>query len=470
MREHARVAAASASQLRVMRRSSRSAASASGDGIRSLDPQRIALALFIIMSISNLHMHFPVVAKVRPGLLLWIFLVSYPILVPRSIRWGNLTRSWPPKALIAFGVLACLSIPFGLSIGQSATFMLDVYARILLFGLVAVASIRNVQDLRILVSAYVISTVVLIFLSLFVLDVDAVVGGIERIQSQNSMYDSNDLGVLFLIGFALALLLLQASRTWWTRAFSLGVVLGVPAAVAVTGSRGAFVGFVAVGVALFLLVRHIPLVKRLGIVLGAMVVLSFAAPSGYWSQMGTILEPEDDYNVSDASGRIPILKRGIGYIAQYPVLGVGLNNFTRAEWSLSPIARTARPGDRMPVMAPHNTYLQVAAEMGIPALILWVALIGAGIFGLTRQRRRVPEGWKNGIPDERFLYYAHVYLPVAFVGFAVPSVFVSHAYLPSFYLLVAFLAGVLLLTSERLGSAIPAGHRQYNGARRSAGH
>ena len=48
------------------------------------------------------------------------------------------------------------------------------------------------------------------------------------------------------------------------------------------------------------------------------------APPGYWDQMGTILEPTEDYNWSDPIGRRQIMIRGMGYIAQYPVFGLGV--------------------------------------------------------------------------------------------------------------------------------------------------
>ena len=38
-------------------------------------------------------------------------------------------------------------------------------------------------------------------------------------------------------------------------------------------------------------------------------VAPLAGPDGYWGHMGTILSPEDDYNVTSDSGRLAIWGR-----------------------------------------------------------------------------------------------------------------------------------------------------------------
>ena len=59
---------------------------------------------------------------------------------------------------------------------------------------------------------------------------------------------------------------------------------------------------------------------------------------------GCILSPEEDYNWSSATGRLPIAKRGLGYMMDHPFLGIGLHNFERAEGTISSVAQNAMPG------------------------------------------------------------------------------------------------------------------------------
>jgi O-antigen ligase len=417
-------------------------------GSISRDPLRLALAAFIILTISNVHMYVRPLAMLRPGMLLWLFVVTYPILVPASVRWSNLAAAWPGKVFVALGVIACLSVPFGLSIGAAGSYFIDVYSRILLLGIVLMIGIRNVADLRTLVWAYVISMAILIVLGLTVMDVRAVPGGIQRLQSE-SMYDSNDLGVLFMVGLPLSIVTFATSGIRG-RMISGFVIAGIPAMVAMSGSRGALVGLAGVVVAFFVGVKTISFSRKAIIAISALAALAVAAPAGYWTQMKTIIEPGDDYNLTSEAGRKQVAQRGLGYMLRYPVFGVGVGNFGGAEATISPLLKNARPGDRRYILAPHNTYIQVGAELGLAAIVLWIGMLIGAVVSLTRLYRSFPESWRDASSDRRFLYYMSVFMPLSFVGFAVPSTFVSHAYLPSIYILLACLAAQLTLGRAHL--------------------
>jgi O-antigen ligase len=401
------------------------------------------LAAFIILTISNVHMYVRPLAMLRPGMLLWLFVVTYPILVPASVRWSNLTAAWPAKVFVALGVTACLSVPFGLSIGAAGSYFIDVYSRVLLLGIVLMIGIRNVADLRTLVWAYVISMAILIVLGLTVMDVKAAPGGIQRLQSE-SMYDSNDLGVLFMVGLPLSMITFATSGIRG-RMVSGFVIAGIPAMVAISGSRGALIGLAGVAVAFFVGVRTISFARKAIIAVSTLAALAVAAPAGYWTQMKTIIEPGDDYNLTSEAGRKQVAQRGLGYMLKYPVFGVGVGNFAGAEATISPLLKNLRPGDRQYVLAPHNTYVQVGAELGLGALVLWIGMLIGGIVSLARLNRSFPASWRVGGADRQFLYHSSVFMPLSLVGFAVPSTFVSHAYLPSVYVLFACLAAVLTL-------------------------
>jgi O-antigen ligase len=423
------------------------------DGSLALDPLRLALAAFVILTISNVHMYIRPIAALRPGILLWLFVIGYPILVPKAVRWANVTSAWPARVFVGLGVIACLSVPFGISIGGAGSYLLNSYGRVLLLGLVLVIGIRSVAELRTIIWAYVLSIAIIIILALTVMDVQAAPGGIARLQSERR-YDSNDLGVLFMIGLPLSIILFLSSRAIG-KALSGFVMLGVPVMVAMSGSRGALVGLVGVAIAFLLGVRIVPFWQKIAAGVVALIVINLAAPEGYWNQMRTIIQPGDDYNLTDESGRKQVAQRGIGYMIRYPVFGVGVGNFGLAEATMSPLLRNYRPGDRMYVLAPHNTWLEVGAELGLAGLTLWIGMFIGVIVSLARLSRRLPSSWRTGTADQRLLYYAAVFMPLAFVGFAVPSTFVSHAHLPGIYLLLACLAALLECSRSRLRSMTP---------------
>jgi O-antigen ligase len=413
-----------------------------------IDMLRWGLFFFIIVVISTVHAYVPPLAKLRPGLILWLFIAAYPLMMPRTLRLENLQSSWVVKALAVLFACALLSIPFGISMGQAGKHFIDIYSRVMLFAIILLVAIRGVRDLRFFVWAYVASIALLIIMALTVMELGAVAGGIQRLQGEH-MYDSNDMGVLINVALPLGLLCAHTSRGW-RRWAAWGVVLGVPLTVAMLGSRGAFVGLVAVGVTLLITARNINVWKRVLLVPTAAIAIMVGAPEGYWTQMRTIIEPEDDYNLTSVDGRKGLATRGLEYISERPVFGLGMSNFGRAEGTISRKAREAPVGTGIKWTAPHNTYLQVGAELGVPALIAWLTLSLGGIFAVSRMSRRVPDGWRNGTPEQRFLHGTGFYLPAAFVGFAVPATFVSHAYLPQFYILVAFLAAYLTFTRREL--------------------
>jgi O-antigen ligase len=268
-------------------------------------------------------------------------------------------------------------------------------------------------------------------------------------------YDSNDLGVVMMIGFPLTLLLITVERGAKRWLLLLNLV-GISASMARSGSRGGFLGFATVCIAGVFLVNSVSPARRLVTVAVAVLVLAVESPPGYWKQMGTIMTPTEDYNYSSVEGRRALMKRAVGYMASYPAFGLGIGNFGRAECTISPKA-LARLSGPMKCSAPHNSYLQAGAELGPAGLIVWSALVIGGIVGPLRLRTRLPRWWRTGTPTEQFIYAATTFFPIAMMGFAVTSFFVSFAWLDPIYVMAAFLTGLYVATREYRADAGPLG-------------
>jgi hypothetical protein len=192
-------------------------------------------------------------------------------------------------------------------------------------------------------------------------------------------------------------------------------------------------------------------VKRVTILAAVAAGLFFAAPDGYWKQMNTLLNLKEDYNLSVDYGRKGLAIRGFGYMLGRPLFGVGVANFPRAEGTISPIANARlSEGEAVEWLAPHNTYVNVGAEMGVPALVIWLSLLLGGTVGLWRLRRRLPASWEYESAERKFLSDACLFLPISFLGFAVSSAFLSHAYSVVPYIIFAYLAGLHLLVRKEL--------------------
>ena len=423
------------------------------------DPLRLALAVLMLLTIGRLHNHFGFLMPLRPALLTISAAALMAIALPKRLSKAPFFSTWPTRVVVAIAALAVLGMAFGLSFGASAVFVLDVYSKVLIFWLLLVISIRNGRDLRILIWSYVLAAAFLCYLSIFVFGSSAQFGShVQRLDSDAMyMYDPNDIGLIMMIALPLAMLLVHTAGRLG-KIVAGATLLGIGWSVALSGSRGAFVGLAIVGLAMLVMLTQVPLYRRLlalGAVAGALVV---AAPEGYWVQMQTMLDPEKDYNLTSEDGRTQIWRRGIGYMWANPVTGLGIANFGRAEGTISSKARNREEGTGMLFTAAHNSFVQVGAELGIPGLILWSALPIGGFVGIRRLRRRLPKRWETGDAEQRFLYAATLYLPIAHLGFAATAFFVSFAYLDPVYVLAAFTTGVYVSVRRRLAEEMsPAG-------------
>lgn len=321
--------------------------------------------------------------------------------------------------------------------------------------------------------AYVVSCLILAMVAVFMYRLVSAGGGMSRL-AELETYDANDLGVVVVVGIPLTLLTFTTSGRVG-KALSLMVLGAIGITIARTGSRGAFVGLLCVGLLLLVWLRQFAVWKRLLFVAVTGVAIAIAAPAGYWEQMQTILNPQQDYNWTAENGRKAIALRAWGYFKAYPVFGLGINNFQMAEGTISPMARNY--ADWMPGIkwsAAHNSFLQVGTEMGPAGLALWSALILGGIVGMRRMRRRLPKNWARGDREQRFIYASTLYLPVALAGFAVSAAFVSFAYLDPIYLLAAYVTGIYSCAEHRLrqeravaiAGGYPPGAAVAGGARR----
>jgi O-antigen ligase len=263
------------------------------------------------------------------------------------------------------------------------------------------------------------------------------------------MYDANDVGVLLLMGIPLTLVVMDSSGRWG-KIFGAVLLGAIGMSLARSGSRGAFVGLIGLVLAFVIWARHIDIVKRISAVAVIFIALAVAAPPGYWDQMRSLQDPTEDYNWEAESGRRNLAKRGFGYMLRYPLTGVGVDNFNKAEWQISSMAQEVGRQRGIPGKAAHNTWVQIGAELGVTGLVLWLMLLFGTIFVVARTRKQLPVSWKRGPPDQRLLYSLSFYLPLAIWAFAVPSTFVSHAYMDPMYYLAALSAGYLVVVRREL--------------------
>jgi O-antigen ligase len=257
--------------------------------------------------------------------------------------------------------------------------------------------------------------------------------------------DVNFWGRLLIMGlpFAFALARLargRLRRTGWAAA---GLVL--VGGIVITGSRGALLaGFGAV--VLWALMTG-GRARRALLLTPLLAVLAVLTP-GVGSRLSTLLELTGPSGVAavDPSlvGRVDAQKVALQVLVDHPVLGVGPGQFQTVEPGY-----LRRLGLDTIVLAPHNSYLEAAAETGIAGLAAWLLLLGSAVVVALRVRRLLADaGQLRGVADATV---------AALAAWAVASVFLHLATFRSLLLVVAIGAALEVHAQREFPRWIPAG-------------
>lgn len=193
----------------------------------------------------------------------------------------------------------------------------------------------------------------------------------------------NFLAYNLVVATPLALALRRSSQMLRGRIGWLAVVAIYVVAILLTGSRGGALGLGAV--LLLWLARSLARGRiALGVAL-AIGVAAFGAPSSPFNREDTHRNLSGAVDAS-AQGRIDAWRAALRMVYAEPILGVGIGAFVVG------YERHA-PGDAGPARAAHNSFAMVAAELGLPALAIFlIALVGAFLGLGTAAKRASPRG------------------------------------------------------------------------------
>ena len=342
-----------------------------------------------------------------------------------------------PVVRTASGIVAlvALSIPGSLYSNRSLDFLLKDYGRTVMLMVLVAASVRGFADLR----RYAWLQLAGVTLFSAVIVGRAQMGADGRLRDL-AYYDVNDLAMLIVCTLPLVLYLWRKPAQPWARVVLAATTVFLLIALGKTGSRGGFLGFVAVGGYLLLCLRGVSTVQRIGTVALLATLLATVASDQYFDRIETILHPSTDYNWSGKSetGRMEIWKRGVGYMLDHPLLGVGAAAFPVAEGTLAPEAlEQRRYGRGFKWSAPHNSFIQVGAELGVGGLVLFIALL-AGAFRTLARLRRAP------VPE--LAVVAQIFT-ASLIAFVVTASFLSQAYSAYLYTLLGMILGLAKIVS-----------------------
>jgi probable O-glycosylation ligase (exosortase A-associated) len=240
------------------------------------------------------------------------------------------------------------------------------------------------------------------------------------------MAGNNELARGIIMFLPLLMYLFNQYKQIWVKAGIVGVAVFSSIALILSGSRGAWLG--ALAMVAFVAVR-----SRRGlawILLGSFV---FAAaipllPDSIVDRFLSISQYKTDASVQ---GRFDAWQYAIDKFPERPIMGGGFLVFDDEHKTSS-----------------HNSYVQALGEHGAVGLVLYVMLLIVAAVTSVSIRRRTAHN-----PALRWANQLAFLIQVSMVGYAVGSISITAAFFPVFYVILGVLASLQILVNKELALA-----------------
>jgi len=258
---------------------------------------------------------------------------------------------------------------------------------------------------------------------------EGVIGGIYS--------NPNDLAFAIVLCLPFCFAFLLSTRSIPRKAAWAASMLAMCTALFMTASRAGFITLLVNGAVCLWVFgvkgKRIHLIAAAGVVAlvvalaaGGQLKDRFFAISGNDLDTGVEVSAHGSYEQ-----RRLLMIESIQAIEHYP-LGIGVGNFANYSGTWREV---------------HVSYLQIAVEGGISALVLYVLFFGRG-FGNLKRLRRIP-----GNDPETDLFSGALY--ASLIGFVVGAAFAPEAYQYFPYFAVAYTSVLLAIAKEREQSEVP---------------
>jgi O-antigen ligase len=334
-----------------------------------------------------------------------------------------------PLELKMIGVIALLGViftPLAEDTQGSLDMLLDLFIKVIIIFVLMINLITTRKRLRSMMSLIVVCGAILAFLAVksyligeFVTIEKKNVGvvGLRIVGAVGGIFGNpNDLAISFdlLLPLAVALALTSSGLK---RVVYFACALLFAAGVVVTFSRGGFLGLVAmVGVLLWKISHQNRALMTMAFIV-MFGVFVFAMPSGYTGRISSIFNIGEDPTGS-AETRRDMLERAAIVAAHHPIIGIGMGNF-----HIYSIHEHVA----------HNSYLEIAAELGLAGLAAYLVLVFSPFRSLRRiERETRGQRAKSRVGPtrsrERETYILSVALQASLVAYVVCSFFGSIQY------------------------------------------
>jgi O-antigen ligase len=315
--------------------------------------------------------------------------------------------TWQARLFIGFYLIATISY---FTKGPPGTLELSPFLSYSSFLLLFFITVTVVDSLNRLRWVMLVAIAAVAFASLYM---------IREWQNYHNLYtdfrpgwvvgDPNYFTISALFALPLAFRLMLRSRRPWERVFCAGCLVVTVLAVTLGASRGGFLGLVAAF--LFVVWHSRARLSNLLVAGGLVLPLSLLLPI---SPLGRLLHP--GYGDTEARNDRTILWRaGLRMMEAHPITGIGLGNF-------KPLVQGYEQGDTTVDFIAHNAYVEIGAELGLPALFVFLGILVSSYLALGRVRVRAFRA------KQPFVWQTALGLQAGLLGSAVAIFFVSGQY------------------------------------------
>jgi probable O-glycosylation ligase (exosortase A-associated) len=248
------------------------------------------------------------------------------------------------------------------------------------------------------------------------------------------LLDNNDFSLAMVMNIPFLFFLSMEEKNPNVKLFLRVVALLTVATVVSTHSRGGFLALCMVYFVITMKSRY----KLLGLsaaVVAAILFIIFIPPE-YVERLRTITDVKE----SSAASRIIAWQTALNMIQDNPIFGVGLGNFFYNYVQYCPIEIKTLYGANLVPHVAHNSYLQVWAECGTFAFIIFVGVIFVTLHRLRKlrkvNRRAGGPTWVE--------HYSHAF-ETSIYGYLVGATFLNRAMFDLVYLIIGMCAAMEIL-------------------------
>ncbi|MGZ8846619.1 MAG: O-antigen ligase family protein [Pyrinomonadaceae bacterium] len=252
--------------------------------------------------------------------------------------------------------------------------------------------------------------------------------------------NTNDMALHLVTIFPISIALLFGAKGTGRKILYGACAALMIAAIVLSYSRGAFLGLVVVFIFFTVRLGGRHRLEILLAVLGVTVVGVLLAPSGYGGRLLSIFVPSLDPGGS-ADARRGELFRSIYVALRHPLLGIGMGNY--------------QPEMSYRGLVTHNSYTQVAAELGTTAFVCYVTFIVSPLRKLGQIARETFAVRRNSS-----FYYLAVGLQASLIAYMVSSFFLSVAFLWYVFYLVGYAVCLRRLYESETGRVVVVAKRK----------